>query len=70
QQQEVHRRVAADASKHHLATLAAKDKVAEETKADHKDIVAMILALFRVLLPWILGAIAIFFVVIFLITRI
>lgn len=43
-----------------------KDK---NLKPDTKDGLAMILALFQLLLPWILGGIALYFLVVFLLTR-
>lgn len=39
-------------------------------KPDRKDGVALILALFQLLLPWILGGLLLFFVAVFLLARI
>lgn len=47
-----------------------KRKTRDNLDLHHKDIAAIILALFQLLLPWIAGIILIYFVVILLITKI
>jgi hypothetical protein len=66
----IQKRVSADTAKPLEKTSVHSPKDKTVIKADHKDVAAMILALFQVLLPWIVGGIAIFFLVIFLITKI
>lgn len=44
-----------------------KDK--NRLKPDKKDGLAMVLALFQLLLPWIVGGVALYFIVVFLLTR-
>mgnify|MGYP000871436611 CR=1 FL=1 len=45
------------------------EKPEKNLKIQHKDIVAMIIALFQVLLPWIIGGILIYFLFIFFLTK-
>lgn len=47
-----------------------KQKVDERLEVEHKDVAAMIIALFQLLLPWLAAGIAIYFLFVFLITRI
>ncbi|MCI1982712.1 MAG: hypothetical protein LKJ45_06060 [Oscillospiraceae bacterium] len=42
----------------------------KKLKVQHKDRAAMIIALFQLVMPWIIGGILIFLLVIFLVTRI